>query len=255
MKLFRLIKLNRIFDYGNRYMSMSSSIAAHRTHGIEKSVWVEFIQLALEVKPLNLGQGFPDYGVPETVRKALAEVCLKEENTLLNQYTRGYGHPRLVNALSKLYSKLMNRQVNPQTEVLVTAGAYEALFVALNGLVNPGDEVIIIEPFFDCYVPQVKLAGGKLVFIPLQPTKTGEMRASDWKLDENELRAAFSDKTKAIVVNTPNNPLGKVYSEAELTVIADLCKKHNTYAIMDEVYEWMVFDDSMLVVEADYLLL
>ncbi|KAA0187572.1 hypothetical protein HAZT_HAZT004829 [Hyalella azteca] len=202
---------------------------ALKTKGIEKSVWVEFIQLALEAKPLNLGQGFPDFAAPNNVRKALSKVCMDAENVLLNQYTRGYGHPRLVNALSKLYTQEMGRPIDAMNEVLVTAGAYESLFVAIMGLVNPGDEVVIIEPFFDCYQPQVKMAVG------------GVTSSADWKLDPAELAAAFSSKTKAIVVNTPNNPLGKVFSRAELEMIGDLCKKHNAIAIMDEVYEWMTF--------------
>merc|ERR1719187_2718417 len=107
--------------------------AATKTKGIEKSVWVEFIQLALEAKPLNLGQGFPDFAAPDTVRKALAEACSSETNVLLNQYTRSFGHPRLVGALCKLYSKLIGREINAMTEVLVTAGAYEALFVTIMG--------------------------------------------------------------------------------------------------------------------------
>jgi len=118
-----------------------------RYHGSEKSVWVEYIQLALDHKPLNLGQGFADFAAPDYVTKALAEVATGE-NVLLHQYTRGFGHPRLVNALSKLYSQLLGREINPQTEVLVTAGAYEALFSSIFGHTSPGDEVIIIEPFF-----------------------------------------------------------------------------------------------------------
>ncbi|XP_063597511.1 kynurenine aminotransferase-like [Penaeus indicus] len=223
-------------------MSTAPPPIASKTHGIEKSVWVEFIQLALEVKPLNLGQGFPDFAAPDTVRKALAQACTDEKNVLLNQYTRGFGHPRLIAALSKLYSKLIGRELNPLSEVLVTAGAYEALFVTIMGLVNQGDEVIIIEPFFDCYVPQVKLAGGTPVFVPLRPRKpSGTMSSADWVLDPVELEAAFSEKTKAIIVNTPNNPLGKIFSQNELEMIANLCKKYNSVAIMDEVYEWMTY--------------
>lgn len=225
-------------------MSTSPSLPtiADKTKGIEKSVWVEFIQLALEVKPLNLGQGFPDFAAPDHVRKALSEASVSTTNVLLNQYTRSFGHPRLANALSKVYSKVVGREINPMTEVLVTAGAYEALFVTIMGLVNPGDEVIIIEPFFDCYVPQVKLAGGTPVFVPLRPKKTeGEISSGDFELDPAELAAAFNNKTKAIVVNTPNNPLGKVYKKDELMMIADLCKKYNSVAIMDEVYEWMTY--------------
>jgi len=216
---------------------------ALKTNGIEKSVWVEFIQLALEAKPLNLGQGFPDFAAPDTIRTALAEAVVDNKNVLLNQYTRGFGHPRLVNALTKMYSKLINREINPMSEMLVTAGAYEALFVTIMGLINPGDEVIIIEPFFDCYMPQVKLAGGTPVFIPLRPKKeSGVTTSADWALDPEELASKFTSKTKAIIVNTPNNPLGKVFKRDELEMIADLCKKHNTFAIMDEVYEWMTYD-------------
>ena len=196
----------------------------------------------MEVKPLNLGQGFPDFAAPDNVRNALSRVANDESNVLLNQYTRGFGHPRLVNALAKLYTQEMGRPLDPMQEVLVTAGAYESLFVAIMGVVNPGDEVIIIEPFFDCYEPQVKLAGGIPVFVPLRPSKVGGVTSSaDWSLDPDELAKAFTSKTKAIVVNTPNNPLGKIYSREELQMIADLCKKHNTIAIMDEVYEWMTY--------------
>lgn len=229
--------------YTSNTMTSAPPPIASKTHGIEKSVWVEFIQLALEVKPLNLGQGFPDFAAPDTVRKALSEVVVDNSNVLLNQYTRGFGHPRLVSALTKLYSNVINRDINPMTEMLVTAGAYEALFVTIMGLVDPGDEVIIIEPFFDCYMPQVKLAGGTPVYIPLRPKKeSGVITSADFALDPVELSSKFNSKTKAIIVNTPNNPLGKVFKREELEIIADLCKKHNTIAIMDEVYEWMTYD-------------
>ncbi|PSN34235.1 Kynurenine--oxoglutarate transaminase 3 [Blattella germanica] len=202
-----------------------------RYHGSEKSVWVEYIQLALEYKPLNLGQGFPDYPPPDYVTNGLAEVTTGEN-----------GHPRLVNAISKLYSKLLNRDINPNTEVLVTAGAYEALFSTILGHTSPGDEVIIIEPFFDCYVPMVKAGGGIPRFIPLRLNKTGgKIMSSDWVLDPSELTSLFNSKTKAIILNTPNNPVGKVFTQQELELIADLCKKWNVLCIADEVYEWLVY--------------
>lgn len=128
---------------------------------------VEYIQLALEHKPLNLGQGFPDFAAPEHVTRALGEVA-NGPNVLLNQYTRGFGHPRLVNAIAKLYSGLIGREINPLTEVLVGAGAYEALFASILGHIGPGDEAIVIEPFFDCYEPMVRTAGGTPVFVPLR---------------------------------------------------------------------------------------
>lgn len=155
---------------------------------------MEYIQLALEHKPLNLGQGFPDFACPDYITSALADIA-KSDNALLQQYTRGFvrfffnfilkkckrlifiyfliqGHPRLINIISKLYSKLVGFEINPQTEVLVTSGAYEALYAAILGHVDDCDEVIIIEPFFDCYEPMVRSAGGIPKFIPLRPVST-----------------------------------------------------------------------------------
>ena len=213
---------------------------ASKYTGLEKNVWVEFIQLALEYKPLNLGQGFPDDLVPEYVSEALSDAT--REGGVLNQYTRGFGHPRLVNALGKLYTQLLKRP-NPLTD-----GAYEALFAAIMGLVNPGDEVIIIEPYFDCYEPMVKLAGGIPKFISLEPKKTeGVVSSADWKLDFDLMDSMFTDKTKAVIFNNPNNPLGKVYKRDEMEKVADLCKKHNVVCISDEVYEHMVSHTSYRV--------
>merc|ERR1719259_122971 len=234
-------------EYGRAMSSAppTKNYAALKTKGIEKSVWGEFIQLALECKPLNLGQGFPDYAAPEHVVKALKR-AEGDANVLVDQYTRGFGHPRLVNALAKVYTRELQRPIDAMSEVLVTAGAYESLYVTIMGLVNPGDEVIIVEPFFDCYHPQVILAGGKPVFLPLRPAMSDadatRTSSRDWKLDVSELKAAFNSKTKAIIVNTPNNPLGKVYSREELEQIAALCREHDVIAIMDEVYEWMTYD-------------
>lgn len=222
--------------------TMSSKLApADRIRNTEPNVWVEFIQLALENKPVNLGQGFPDFSPPNYVTKAVSEAVLSE-NVLLNQYTRSYGHPRLVNIISKFFSKLTGHNIDAHTEILVTIGAYEALFCAIMGNVNPGDEVIIIEPFFDSYEPMVHMAGGTPVYIPLRPTKSGQVMSSeDWVLDPDELKSKFNSKTKAIIVNTPHNPLGKVFKKEELQVIADLAKKWDTLVIMDEVYEWIVY--------------
>jgi len=212
-----------------------------RYKGTEKSVWTEFIQLAVEYQPLNLGQGFPDFAAPEHITKALGEAA-SSKNPLTHQYARGYGHIPLVNALSKLYSKMIGRQLDPMKEIMVTSGAYEALYSCIAGHVCEGDEVILIEPFFDCYEPMVKFAGGKCVFIPLRPTKTsGEVTSRDWKLDPDELKGLFNERTKMIILNTPHNPLGKVFTLDELNLIADLCKKWNVLCLSDEVYEWMVY--------------
>lgn len=222
--------------------AMSKFELPERFKGNDKSVWVEYIQLALKYKPLNLGQGFPDFHAPSNVTKALAAIA-NSDNPLLQQYTRGFGHPRLINAIAKLYSKLINRTLDPNNEVLVTVGAYEALYTALQGHTNPGDEWIIIEPFYDCYVPMVRIVGGIPRFIPLKPKKTdGPLTSADWTFDKEELKKLFNEKTKGIVINTPNNPIGKVYTLDELQFIADLAKKWNTLVVSDEVYEWIVYE-------------
>jgi len=216
--------------------------------GLEKNVWVEFVRLALEYKPLNLGQGLPDDLVPEYVVQSLSEV-MSDPNQALQQYTRGFGHPRLINSISGLYTKLLNRPdaINAQSEVLVTDGAYEALFCAIMGNVDPGDEVIIIEPYFDCYEPMVRLAGGIPKFIALAPRGGKSSSSKDWTLDPKELEGLFNEKTKAIIFNNPNNPLGKVFQREEIEHLANLCKKHNVLVISDDVYEHMVFDDNEMI--------
>ncbi|GBP79957.1 Kynurenine--oxoglutarate transaminase 3 [Eumeta japonica] len=209
----------------------------------EKSVWVEYIQFAAEHKPaVNLGQGFPDFHVPKHITQALADV-VTSDNPLLNQYTRGFGHMRLVNNLSALYSKLIGREIDALNEIVVGCGAYECLYCAILGHVDKGDEVIVIEPFFDCYEPMIRQAGGTPKFIALQPKNDGHnISSADWVLDEAKLKSLFNEKTKMIILNTPHNPLGKVFTQKEIELIADLCKKHNVLCLSDEVYEWMVYE-------------
>jgi len=222
---------------------------ANKYHGLENNVWVEFIQLALEHKPLNLGQGLPDDLIPDYVINSLRDV-INDPSVMMHQYTRGFGHPRLVNAIASLYTKLLtiDHTIDPNKEVLVTDGAYEALFTAILGHVNPGDEVIIIEPYFDCYEPMVKLAGGTPRFISLKPTRTeGTICSGDWKLDNDELKQVFNAKTKAIIFNNPNNPLGKVFSREEINAICSLCKEHDVLMISDDVYEHMLYDSNAMV--------
>ncbi|GAU97468.1 hypothetical protein RvY_08754-2 [Ramazzottius varieornatus] len=214
---------------------------------------VEYTGLAAQHKAVNLGQGFPDFPPPEYVTKALAEAT-NGKNTLLNQYTRGYGHPRLVNVIAEVFSKVHNRPINPMSEILVTIGAYQSLYCAISGHINPDDEVIIIEPFFDCYEPMVRFAGGKPVFVALKPpqSKAGkEMHSSDWLLDMKDLEAAFTPKTRMIILNTPNNPLGKVFTKKELSDIAEICIRKNILVVSDEVYEWLIFEPYQHVRIAD----
>nr|XP_018908095.1 PREDICTED: kynurenine--oxoglutarate transaminase 3-like isoform X1 [Bemisia tabaci] len=216
-----------------------------RYEGTEYCVWIEYRQLAMEYKPeCNLSSGFPDFpAFPEYLTNYITDVVDKESDHLMYQYTRGFGHPRLVKAISELYGKLLGRKIDPQSEVLATIGGYEALFCAIHGFAGPGDEVIIVEPYFDCYVPMTVSTGATPIFVPLRNKGSNPNYASskDWVLDPDELARAFNRRTKLFILNTPHNPLGKVFTYDELQLIADLCKKHDVICISDEVYEWLVY--------------
>lgn len=239
--------VNRTFQKLTAREMSSTIVPADRIKDEKESVWNEFIQLALEEKPLNLGQGLPDYveAAPDHVKSNLVK-AVAGPNFMLNQYTRGYGHPRLVNAIGGLYSKLVGHDINPKTEVLVTIGAYESIYCTINAFINKDDEVIIIEPFFDCYEPMVRLANGKCRFIPLRLNKrdssSEDTTSADWILDMAELESLINDKTKMLILNTPHNPIGKVFSIKELEALSEICKKHDLLVLSDEVYEHLVID-------------
>ncbi|XP_078739100.1 kynurenine--oxoglutarate transaminase 1-like [Lampetra fluviatilis] len=189
-------------------VTMSRHTNTQRIEGLDKNVWVEFVKLARDYPSVNLGQGFPDFAAPESVTRALAACALSHE-PLMQQYTRSFGHPALVRALCTLYSGLHGRTLDPELNLLVSVGGYGALFCCVQALVQQGDEVIIIEPFFDCYEPMVRMAGGTPVFVALRPGGQATSSA-DWCLDPHELGSKFNSRTKALILNTPNNPLGKV---------------------------------------------
>ncbi|MBU8544269.1 MULTISPECIES: aminotransferase [Roseomonadaceae] len=186
--------------------------------------------LATEHGAINLGQGFPDYDGPEDVIEAAA-AALKDGR---NQYPPMSGHPELRNAVAAHNRRFYGLEVDANAEVIVTSGATEAITACLMAVLNPGDECVLIEPLYDTYLPVVKLLGAIPKLVRLTPPK--------WELPRAELAAAFGPKTKAILLNTPMNPTGKVFTNAELAFIADLIERHDCYAICDEVYEHLTFD-------------
>uniref|UniRef100_A0A8C8XFK5 Kynurenine--oxoglutarate transaminase 1 n=1 Tax=Panthera leo TaxID=9689 RepID=A0A8C8XFK5_PANLE len=204
---------------------------------------VEFVKMASECDAVNLGQGFPDFPPPDFAVEAFQHAL--SSDFMLNQYTRAFGYPPLTKILASFFGKLLGQEIDPFKNVLVTVGAYGALFTAFQALVEEGDEVIIIEPFFDCYEPMTLMAGGHPVFVTLKPglTRDGELdSSSNWQLDPTELASKFTSHTKALILNTPNNPVGKVFSKAELELVASLCQQHDVICIADEVYQWLVYD-------------
>ncbi|MCX5497584.1 aminotransferase [Kaistia dalseonensis] len=198
--------------------------------GLPTTIFEVMSRLAIEHQSINLGQGFPDVDGPEDVRRFAADALI----TGPNQYPPMMGVPELRQAVAASNKRFYGLDVHWKTEVLVTSGATEALSDIIAALIEPGDEVVLIEPLYDCYLPLVKRAGGIPRLVRLTPP--------EWKLDRDALAAAFSDKTKAILINNPMNPAAKVFSRDELNLIAELCVAFDTYAICDEVYEHIIFD-------------
>jgi len=180
-------------------------------------------------KAVNFAQGFPDFDPDPLILDAAAQALRKG----YNQYATTWGAPALRAAVARKQSAAWGRAVDPDTEVTVSCGATEAMVAAMLAAVDPGDEVIVFEPFYENYGPDCVISGAVPRFVAL--------RSPDWSFDADELRAAFNAKTRAIVVNTPHNPTGKVYSKAELELIAGLCIEHDAIAITDEIYEHLVY--------------
>ena len=207
------------------------SRAASRVRGFGESVFIEMSRLAREHGAVNLGQGFPDFSGPEFAKEA-AKAAIAADH---NQYAPSHGTPRLRAAVAADWSARFGREVDPEREVTVTSGATEAIFAALQAFLGPGDEVIAFEPFYDSYLPSAVLAGARLRPVTLRPPT--------WTFDPAELVATFRPTTKALLLNTPHNPTGKVFCEAELTTIARLAAEHDVVVIADEVYDRIVYDD------------
>ncbi|KAJ4988732.1 aminotransferase class I and II [Stagonosporopsis vannaccii] len=217
---------------------------AARVAGQKQDVWsiVNEAAAASPIKPIvNMGQGFFGYNPPQFVLDA-AKSALDQVDC--NQYSPTKGRPRLKKAIADAYSPFFGRDINPETEVTITTGANEGMLSAFMGFLEKDDEVIVFEPFFDQYISNIEMPGGKVVYVPMHPPKDGATKttsAAEWSLDIKELEAAITPKTRMIVLNSPHNPIGKVFSKEELTAIGELCVKHNIIILSDEVYDRLYY--------------
>ena len=197
---------------------------------LSTTIFAEMTALARQSGAINLGQGFPDEDGPHEVLDAAKSAI----DAGINQYPPGRGEPGLRAAISEHQQRFYGWQPDPQTEILVTAGATEAIAATLLALVRPGDEVVTFEPFYDAYAAMIGLAGGRHVAVPL--------RAPDFQPDLDELARAVTDRTRLIVVNNPNNPTGAVFPPETLQAVVELAERHDAFIVTDEVYEHLIFD-------------
>jgi aspartate/methionine/tyrosine aminotransferase len=204
--------------------------ATLRIRGFGTTIFTEMSRLAVQHGAVNLGQGFPDFAGPDFVKEA-AKAAIDAD---LNQYAISYGAPRLRAAIAATWARDHGRELDLEREVTVTSGATETIFDAIQALIGPGEEVIAFEPFYDSYPASATIAGGALRPVTLYPP--------DWHFDADELRAAFTPRTRLLLLNTPHNPTGKVFRHDELAQIANLCQERDIVALTDEVYDRILFD-------------
>jgi aminotransferase len=208
-------------------MSVRASAKADR---FTESVIREMTRLAQLHGAVNLSQGFPDFAAPEEVKEAARRAVSAD----INQYAITWGARPLREAIAAKFQALYGVPVDPEREITVTCGSTEAIVASLLAVLDPGDEAVVFEPFYENYGPDAILSGAVPRYVTLRPP--------DWSFDPDELARAFGPRTRAIVVNTPHNPTGKVFTRAELETIADLCRRHDAVALTDEIYEHILYD-------------
>ena len=212
--------------------NLAREIASPRVRSFGTSVFTEMSRLANQHGAVNLGQGFPDFPGPSFL-KAAAKAAVDAD---LNQYAVSHGAPRLRAAIASTWNEQYGMDIDPEREVTVTSGATEAIFDAVQALVAPGDEIVVFEPFYDSYLPSAIMANASLRVVTLRPP--------DWSFDPQEAAEAFGPRTRVLLLNTPHNPTGKVFTRDELATLAELCQQWDVVAVTDEVYERIVFDSA-----------
>ena len=217
-------------------MTKTALVPSTRVSSFGETVFATYTRLAEQYGAVNLGQGFPDFAPPDFALGALREAASGPQ-----QYAPLPGLPVLLEAVANKMSVSLGREVSAPENVQITVGATEALFAVMQAFVNPGDEVMVLEPFYDAYPADVIMAGGVPKFVALEP------HGNDWILDFDALAAAFTDKTKAIILNTPHNPTGKVFTATELDQIVALAERYDTLIVSDEVYEHIAFAEHVSI--------
>jgi aspartate/methionine/tyrosine aminotransferase len=195
-----------------------------------ESVIREMTRLAMKHGAVNLSQGFPDFAAPAEVKEAARQAIADD----INQYAITWGAKPLRDAIVEKFARTQGIRVDPEREITICCGSTEAMMSTMMAIINPGDEIVVFEPFYENYGPDAILSGATPRFVKLRPP--------DWSFDERELAAAFGPRTKAIILNTPNNPTGKVFTRAEFEFIRDLCVRWNAFCITDEIYEHILYD-------------
>ncbi|MBN1571113.1 MAG: aminotransferase class I/II-fold pyridoxal phosphate-dependent enzyme [Acidobacteria bacterium] len=209
---------------------MTKPTLSQKAERFTESVIREMTRLAQMHNAINLAQGMPDFEAPGEIKEAACRAIMKG----INQYAITWGAKVFRDAIAVKVKAGLGMDVDPEREITVTCGSTEAMIASLLATINPGDEVIIFEPFYENYGPDTILSGATPRFVTLHPP--------DWHFDPKELEAAFNNHTRAIIINTPNNPTGKVFTSSELQLIADLCMKWDALAITDEIYEYILYD-------------
>ncbi|RIB25571.1 pyridoxal phosphate-dependent transferase [Gigaspora rosea] len=214
--------------------------ASEKVIHFRQDVWSIFTPLALKFNAVNLGQGFMNFPPPNFVKEAAVNAILHND---YNQYSHPKGSLHLRKALANTYSPLLNRTIDPETEILISAGVIEGLYSLFAGLLDENDEVIVFEPFYNHYPEYITMNGGIPIYVTLHPqgdtSKT--ISSADWKFDINELRSKITSKTKMIIFNTPHNPTGKVFSTEEMIEISEVAREFNLIIISDEVYDRLCY--------------
>jgi aminotransferase len=211
-------------------MTTQTRRIARRTETFTESVIREMTRVAREHDAVNLAQGFPDFPAPEVLKEAACAAIRQD----INQYAITWGAPRLRNALARKYGELYGMDVDSERDITITCGATEAMAAVMLAVVDPGDEVIVLEPFYENYGPDAVLSEARPVFLSLSPP--------DYRLERDALRALVTGRTRAVVINTPNNPTGRVFDRQELAAVAEICVEHDLLCITDEIYEHILYE-------------